>query len=133
MKVYMKTEKLLKWLIIIGGSFEIFLGISFIIINPFLSIVNIENNILFTNIAGLFLTGYGILLVYSAKDIKTYIIIPIINIFLRIIMIIMTLFNLTTYPEFTVIYIFAVLYDSGWSIVVIYSILRLNYISLKKP
>ena len=115
----MNKTFLLKILLIIGGIVEIAIGFLLLIIDPFLELLAYSNISTFSQMAGSFLIGYGILLLYSSKDIERYLLIPLVNILIRIIMVTFTLFNITKYPEFFPITMFALIYDPLWSIFVI--------------
>ena len=115
----MNNRSLLKILLIIGGIIEILIGLFLLFIDIFLESLGYANISTFSQMAGSFLIGYGILLLYSSKDTERYLIIPLINILIRIIMVSFTLINITKYPEFYPITIFALIYDPLWSIAVI--------------
>ena len=127
----MKSKEILKYLIIIGGIVEIFIGILFMFLDIFFVQIGLENIPIFTQMAGTFLLCYGILLIYSTKAVEKYIIILLINILLRIIMIIFSLINIFDYPEFLLILLFAIPYDLLWSLVVIILLKKEGLISKK--
>ncbi len=112
----MHRNKILKILLILGGIVEIAIGILFLVLDPFLEQLGLENIPVITQMAGTFVLCYGILLIYSSRDVKKLVFIPLVNILARIIMIIFSLINLTEYPEFSMILVFAIPYDILWSL-----------------
>jgi hypothetical protein len=127
----MKSKHLLKTLIIIGGIIEIIIGSMFLFLDVIFEQIGLENIPIFTQMAGTFLLCYGILLIYSARDVENYLIILLVNILFRIIMITFSFINIFEYPEFFVILLFAIPYDLVWSIFVII-FLKKRGIILKK-
>ena len=115
----MNSKKILKILLILGGIVEIIIGLLFIILDVFFEQLGLENIPIFTQMAGTFIFCYGILLIYSVRDIKKYLIIPLLNIIARIIMVIFSLLNIIEYPQFFIIIIFTVPYDLVWSLLII--------------
>jgi hypothetical protein len=115
----MNKSSFLKILLIIGGIIEIIIGSFLLFIDIFIEQLGYTNISTFSQMAASFLIGYGILLLYSSKDIERYLIIPVVNILIRIIMMIFTSINFMKYPEFLPITIFALIYDPLWSITVI--------------
>jgi hypothetical protein len=115
----MNTNKILKVLLYLGGIVEIGIGLLFLILDIFFDQLGLENIPIFTQMAGTFLFCYGILLIYSTRDIKKYLIIPILNILIRIVMVIFSLINIIGYPQFLLILIIAIPYDLAWSILMI--------------
>ncbi len=115
----MRSKNILKILLILGGIVEIVIGLLFFILDLFFEQIGLENIPIFTQMAGTFLFCYGILLIYSARDVKKFVIIPLVNIIVRIIMVIFSLINLFIYPQFFIILIFAIPYDLVWSILMI--------------
>ena len=80
----MEKAVLLKWLLLIGGYFELIVGAIFIIIHLFLESFGVPAGVpIFSQLAGIFFICFGILLIYSAKDIEKNIIIVKINILFR--------------------------------------------------
>ncbi|MHA1912770.1 MAG: hypothetical protein ACW986_01385 [Promethearchaeota archaeon] len=116
----MNSKTILKFLIIIGGIVEIFLGILFLFVDVFLERLGLINISIFTQMAGSFLFGYGILLLYSSRNVEKYKIIPLINILIRGLVIVFGILTSSEIPEFLGILIFAIVYDSFWSISVLF-------------
>jgi hypothetical protein len=127
----MNSKTAIKYLLILGGIVEVLIGILFLFLDVFLEQLGIQNIPIFTQMAGTFIFGYGILLLYSLRNVEKFIIIPIINILIRITMIIFGIISLSEVPEFLVILIFAFSYDSIWSLLVLISIIK-SGIVLKK-
>ncbi|MCK4284809.1 MAG: hypothetical protein KAX18_01350 [Candidatus Lokiarchaeota archaeon] len=127
----MNSKTAIKYLLILGGIVEVLIGILFLFLDVFLEQLGIQNIPIFTQMAGTFIFGYGILLLYSSRNVEKFIIIPIINILIRITMIIFGIISLSEVPEFLVILIFAFSYDSIWSLLVLISIIK-SGIVLKK-
>jgi hypothetical protein len=101
----MKSKALLRFLLILGGIVELAIGVFFMFLDILFRQVGLENIAIFTQMAGSFLFCYGILLIYSVRDIEKFIIIPLINI--------------PYYPEFLIIIIFTIPYDSVWSVLML--------------
>jgi len=114
----MNSHKNLKILLILGGVVEIVIGLLFMVLDFYFKHVGLENIPIFTQMAGAFLFGYGILLIYSSRDIEKYAIISLVNILIRIIMIICGILSLLIYPEFFIILLIVLPYDLLWSIFV---------------
>jgi hypothetical protein len=127
----MNSNKFLKILLILGGIVEIFIGILFLFLDLIFEQTGLENIPVFTQMAGSFLFCYGILLIYSSRDVKKFVIIPLLNIIVRIVMVIFSLINLFQYPEFSIILLVAIPYDLAWSIIV-FILLKKEEIILKK-
>ncbi|MFX0021602.1 MAG: hypothetical protein ACFE9S_04700 [Candidatus Hermodarchaeota archaeon] len=115
----MNTNKILKILLILGGIVEIAIGLLFFLLDLFFEQLGVQNIPIFTQMAGTFIFCYGILLIYSARDIKKYLIIPILNILIRIVMVIFSLINIIEYPQFFLILLLAIPYDIVWSILMV--------------
>lgn len=115
----MNTNKILKILLILGGIIEIAIGLLFFILDLFFEQLGLDNIPIFTQMAGIFIFCYGILLIYSNREIKKYLIIILLNILIRIVMVIFSLINIFDYPQFFLILLFAVPYDLLWSILMI--------------
>jgi hypothetical protein len=127
----MNSKKIFKILLILGGIVEIVLGLLFFILDLFFEQMGLENIPIFTQMAGTFLFCYGILLIYSSRDVQKFVIIPLVNILVRVIMVIFSVVNIFIYPQFLMILIFAVPYDLVWSIIMII-FLKKEGIILKK-
>ncbi|MFX0008114.1 MAG: hypothetical protein ACFFAV_15505 [Candidatus Hermodarchaeota archaeon] len=115
----MNTIKILKILLFLGGIVEIGIGLLFFIVDLFFEQIGLENIPIFTQMAGIFMFCYGILLIYSTRDMEKYLIIPLLNILIRVVMVIFSLLNIIEYPQFYLIFIFAIPYDLVWSILMI--------------
>ena len=127
----MNSKTAIKYFLVFGGIFEALIGILFMFIDLFLKQLGLQNIPLFSQMAGAFIFGYGILLVYSSRDIEKYVIIPLINILIRIPVIIFGILSLSEVPELMVILVFALSYDSIWSIILLILILRSGIILRK--
>ena len=115
----MNTNRILKLLLILGGIVEIGIGLLFFILDLLFEQIGLENIPIFTQMAGIFMFCYGILLIYSTRDMEKYLIIPLLNILIRVVMFIFSLLNIIEYPQFYLIFIFAIPYDLVWSILMI--------------
>lgn len=113
------SNDLIKLLLILGGIVEIIIGLLFLVLDIFFEQIGLENIPIFTQMAGSFTFCYGILLIYSARDVEKFIIIPLVNILVRIIMVIFSIINIFEYPEFIMILLFAIPYDLLWSLFMI--------------
>jgi hypothetical protein len=122
---------LVKILLILGGIVEIAIGLFFLGLDFVFEQFGLKNIPIFTQMAGTFLFCYGILLVYSARDIEKFLIVPLVNIIARVIMVIFSILSIFEYPEFIVILLFAIPYDLVWSILMII-FLKKREIILKK-
>jgi hypothetical protein len=115
----MNSKKILKSFLILGGIVEIVIGLLLFLLDLFFEQIGLGNIPVFTQIAGMFILCYGILLIYSVRDIRKYLIIPLLNILARIIMVVLSLLNVIKYPQFFIILIFAIPYDLLWSLIMI--------------
>jgi hypothetical protein len=115
----MNTKYLLRILLIVGGIVEIIIGVLFMFLHLFFEQIDLENIPIFTQMAGAFLLCYGILLIYTIQDVEKFIIIPLVNILVRIIMVIFSVINLFDYLQFYIVLIIAIPYDLLWSLLVI--------------
>ncbi|MHA1266616.1 MAG: hypothetical protein ACTSRS_15375 [Candidatus Helarchaeota archaeon] len=102
----MNYMKFLKWVILIGGFYEIIFGILLIFfIQPLLSILGVSNPEInfpiFNQTAGLLAITMGILLIATAFDIQRYLLIPLVSVGLRIAIQFIIFSNLTLIPEMT--------------------------------
>jgi hypothetical protein len=119
---------LLRWLLIIGGIVEIFLGIAFIFIHLLVPAMGLSVDIpIFPQLAGCLCICFGYLLIYSSKDIKTYSIIPKMNVLLRFIVQPAAIYNLFVVPAFIPILIGSAIYDIVWAILVLILLKKLGY------
>ena len=124
----MNSDKILKWILIIGGVIEIVVGILFMFIHLFLEISGFSTIPIFTQFAGTLLFCFGILLIITAYDIERYVVIPLVNILLRVVMIVLAILNLSAYPDFFLITLFAISYDITWAIIVLILLKKGKYL-----
>jgi hypothetical protein len=82
--------------------------------------------------AGCILIIFGYLLIYSAKDVKTYVIIPKMNILLRFIVQPVAIYNIVVVPVFIPILVGAMIFDIVWAIVTLLLLKKLGYIMQSK-
>ncbi|MFW9827925.1 MAG: hypothetical protein ACFFEY_10050 [Candidatus Thorarchaeota archaeon] len=115
----MSTKDLIKILLLLGGILEIIIGVLFMFLDLLFEEVGLENIPIFTQMAGTFLLCYGILLIYSIRDVDKFIIIPLVNILVHIIMIVFSIINSFEYLQFYIILIIAIPYDFLWSLLLI--------------
>jgi hypothetical protein len=115
----MSPKIILKILLLIGGILEIIIGILFMFLDILFEKLGLENIPIFTQMAGTFLLCYGILLIYSIRDIEKFVIVLLVNILVRIIMVIFSIINSFEYLQFYIILIIAIPYDLLWSLLVI--------------
>jgi hypothetical protein len=127
----MNQKILLKWFLIVGGVLEIVIGSFLMVFHPFLREFGISTVPIFNQMAGTFLLGFGILLVFSSTAIEAFRIIPLVNILLRVIMIAFSIFQLPQFPSFLVILIPAMIYDILWSIIVLILLKNLGLLKLR--
>ncbi|MFX0001982.1 MAG: hypothetical protein ACFE9C_06225 [Candidatus Hodarchaeota archaeon] len=111
----MNSKRVLKILLILGGIVEIVLGLLFLVLDLLFEHLGLENIPIFSQMGGIFILCYGILLMFSSRDLEKYLIIPLLNILARVIIIIFSLLNLFKYPQLFMILIFAIPYDLVWS------------------
>lgn len=124
----MNSERILKWIIIIGGIIEVVLGILLMFLHPFLENSGFRTIPIFIQLAGTLLFCFGILLIITSRDIERYVAILLVNILLRVIMIVFAILNLSDYPEFFLMTLFAISYDILWSIIVLVLLKKGKYI-----
>ncbi|MFX1326053.1 MAG: hypothetical protein ACFE8N_13970 [Promethearchaeota archaeon] len=107
-------------------------GIIFIGSSPFMKQFGLENYPIFVQIAGVFFLCYGFLLVVSSRAVERYMIVPLLNILLRVIMIFLILMNFSIFNDFIRIFIPAIIYDGIWSILVLLGLKKLYLVHLPK-
>lgn len=127
----MKTDigKFLKWFLIFSGYLEIAFGIMFMFfMDFFLKMLQLPSVPLFTQMSGwiLFLMGY--LLIYSAKDIEKYLIIPKVSITLRLVMSVFEIYNIFLFPQLASMLIPGALYDAFSAILTLILLSKCNFI-----
>jgi len=130
-----KEEFLPKW-IKFSGWLEILFGIMMaLFIAPMIIMSGIQTIPFWTQFAGISLACMGILLLYSARDIKTFLIIPVISSLYRIILVIAEIIFVITYlnaPPAVVMPIFvAMFYDAGSTIFTLWILYDLSYFRKK--
>ena len=109
----MDKDSFLRGFLIFSGYLEIGFGLFFIFfMDFFLKTLGLPNLPLFSQMAGLELSLLGFLLLYSARDIEKYLIIPIISIILRFIMPILEIYTMILYPQLIVMLLPGALYDA---------------------
>ncbi len=124
----MEKDALLKWLLIIGGYFEIVIGILFMFLPYFLGNLGVPAGVpIFIQLAGALFICYGILLVYNGKDIEKYSIIAKTNCLLRLIVQPPAILTMISYPVFIPLLIGTAIYDVGWAIVVLILLKKCDY------
>jgi len=128
----MNLKRLLKWLLILGGIVEIVIGAFFLFIHFFLLEIGIVLIPVFNQMAGTFIIGFGILLIFASKNLELYRVIPLVNILLRIVIIICSIIQLPAYPGFLVIFLPAMSYDLVWSIIMLILMKNLKLLAIKK-
>ena len=125
----MENAVLLKWLLIIGGIVELFMGIFFIFIHLLVPSMGLSIEVpIFPQMAGCILLCFGYLLIYAAKDVKTYAIIPKMNTLLRFIVQPAAIYNIIVVPAFIPILVGAMTYDIAWAIVTLLLLKKLGYL-----
>ena len=124
----MENAVLLKWLLIIGGLVEIVMGIFFVFIHLFVGSMGVSIEVpIFPQLAGCILIVFGYLLIYTTKDVKTYAIIPKMNILLRFIVQPAAIYNIIVVPAFIPILVGAAIYDIVWAILTLILLKKLGY------
>ncbi|MBD3229847.1 MAG: hypothetical protein GF329_16815 [Candidatus Lokiarchaeota archaeon] len=126
-------EKILKGFLIFAGVFEIILGFLFIFIHLIIENIGITITIpLFNQLGGVETILLGILLCYSARDIKRYRHIIFASIALRFIMFFFDFYAAITIPVMFGILLFASLYDLLSALITLLLLWKNNYLFLKK-
>jgi hypothetical protein len=128
--VTLVSEKIvLKWLMVIGGVVEIFLGVAFVfLIVPFLESLGLPTVQLFPQLAGILVANFGFLHIYAAKDVKRFILIPVTSISLRVMGFVIAVYNLYATPALGAVLVAAGSYDMGWALIVLALLKRCNYL-----
>ena len=103
----MDNLKILKWINIIGGIYEIIFGVLLIFwIQDLLKLLGVFyvniNFPIFNQTAGLLAIIFGILLITSAIDVERYLLIPIVSIILRFAIQFVIFPNIPVIPEMTI-------------------------------
>jgi hypothetical protein len=128
----MKEKSFLKWVLFFGGILEIIIGIFMMVLHPFLRAAGIDTVPIFNQMAGTFLFGFGILLIYASQETKKYRMVPIVNIILRFLMVGFSIIQLPQYPSFLLIFIPAMIYDLLWSVIVLFLMYRLGFFRFRE-
>lgn len=124
---------LLKWLLIIGGVVEIFIGVLFIFIHLLVGSLGVSIEIpIFPQLAGCICICFGYLLIYTTKDVKTYAIIPKMNILLRFIVQPAAIYNMIVVPALIPLLIGTAIYDVCWAIAVLILLKKMGYFMASK-
>ena len=132
----MNKEEFLPVWIKFSGWLEIIFGIMMVLfIAPMIITSGVQTIPFWTQFAGISLAFMGILLLYSAKDIETYKIIPIVSCFYRLIVFIAEIYFVISYftaPPIVVMPIFvAMFYDAGSAIFTLWILNDLGYMKNK--
>ncbi|MHA1272989.1 MAG: hypothetical protein ACTSQP_06160 [Promethearchaeota archaeon] len=122
---------IIKWFLIIGGIIEIFVGLLLMFIDPIFKSMGISTLPIFTQMSGAFFFCYGILLIYSNKDVEQYSIVILMNCIFRFIMIVFVIITIIQMPEFFTLLLFQLIYDPLWAIIIIVLMKKENLFSLK--
>ncbi len=130
----MEKEKLLKILILFGGYFELFLGVLFMFMDSFLGLMGLPANYpIFMQILGSMTVCFGLLLIYSARNIETYSIIPKVNCLLRFLVQPFAIISMITgVPQLLPILLVSAIYDVTWAILVLILLKQSGYLLPKK-
>jgi len=124
---------LLKWLLIIGGVVEIFIGVLFIFIHLLVGSLGVSIEIpIFPQLAGCICICFGYLLIYTTKDVKIYAIIPKMNILLRFIVQPAAIYNMIVVPALIPLLIGTAIYDVCWAIAVLILLKKMGYFMASK-
>ena len=107
----MNVEKFLIIFIKFSGILEIIFGIIIIFIAPLMQIMEIPSFPFWEWSFGLSLTFMGILLWFSGKDLKRYLIIPIISIIFRLVLSCIELYVALTTPKLLPFLLSGAIYD----------------------
>ena len=109
----MRIENFLKKFIIFSGWLEIAFGVLFCFMDFIFKSLNVSNSPFFSVGSGVMMMILGFLLWYSARDLKRYLIIPVMSCIFRFAMVLgPTLMALFIIPLLTPIWIGAMTYDS---------------------
>ena len=109
----MDIENFLKKFIIFSGWLEIAFGVLFCFMDFIFKLLDIPNSPFFSIGSGVMMMILGFLLWYSARDLKRYLIIPVMSCIFRFAMVLgPTLMALFLIPLLTPIWIGAMTYDS---------------------
>ena len=127
--IFMEKSMLLKWLLLIGGYFELIVGVIFIFMHLFIESFGVPAGVpMFSQLSGLFFICFGILLLYSAKDLEKYIVIIKVNILFRFLVQPFVIYNSILFPDFGLLLIITSLYDLVWSILMIVLLRQCGYL-----
>ncbi|HUX98946.1 MAG TPA: hypothetical protein VMV49_05295 [Candidatus Deferrimicrobium sp.] len=127
----MENSVLLKWLLLIGGYVEIFLGALFVLMQFFVGYMGLSIEVpIFNQILGMMTICFGILLIYSTKDIEKYAIIPKVNCLLRFLVQPAVVYNVIVVPEMIPILIGSAIYDVVWAVLVLILLNKCGYFKI---
>ena len=128
MEKKMKKEDFLVWFIKFSGILEIIFGISIIIMTPLMKLLELPNFSFWEWSFGLSLAFMGILLWYSGRDLKRYLIIPLVSIFFRLILAGIELYVALTVPKMFYFLLGGAIYDFFSPLLTIILLKQLNYL-----
>ena len=124
----MKKEEFLVWFIKFSGILEIIFGITIIAMTPLMEILELPNFPFWEWSFGLALTFMGILLWYSGRDLKKYLVIPLVSIFFRLILAGIELYVAITVPKMFYFLLGGAIYDIFSPLLTIILLKQLNYL-----
>lgn len=124
----MEKSVLLKWLLILGGWFEVITGILFMFIHLFLEPMGVPSGPpIFNQLAGAFFICFGILLIYNGREIEKYAIITKVNCLFRFIVQPAAIYSMILFPVFIPLLVGTAIYDLVWAIIVIYLLKKCDF------
>ncbi|MHA1300070.1 MAG: hypothetical protein ACTSO9_11670 [Candidatus Helarchaeota archaeon] len=125
----MDKDNFLKGFIFFSGCFEILVSFLFIFLMDFVvKSIGLSSIPLFSQIAGVELFILGTLLVYSTRDLKKFIIIPITSIIFRLVMAVVEMYNAILFPQLMVFLILGSMYDAVSALLTLVLLKKCDYI-----
>jgi len=126
----MNTDVSLRKFIIFSGWLEIVFGVLFCFMDFIFKSLDIPNSPFFSIASGVMMIILGFLLWYSARDLKRYLIIPVMSCIFRFAMVLgPTLMSLFLIPLLIPIWIFAMTYDSFSALLTLALLKKAGYLT----
>ncbi|QEE17617.1 hypothetical protein DSAG12_03454 [Promethearchaeum syntrophicum] len=124
----MKKEEFLVWFIKFSGILEILFGLCIIFLTSLMDVLELPNFPFWEWSFGLSLAFMGVLLWYSGRNLKKYLIIPLVSIFFRLILAGIELYVALTVPKMFYFLLGGAIYDFFSPLLTIILLKQLNYL-----
>jgi len=125
----MDDKKFLKILIITAGTLELPVGTAFIFIDFIFAILGITGyNLVFPEIAGIYIIVAGIMLLLISRDIEKNLNFLIAYVLMHFVLIYPAIQYMILVPQFSLLFLATLIVDPIWAALVLIFLIRCNYI-----